>query len=319
MSKRAAEDKLAEIIQRELALPPERPRVHRFRNVWEDFSSLKSGIWGRANANNLQSIFQRHVLPTLGDWELSNLTLDPLQRLLNQVAARGYRRSTLKHIRTYLRAALEYAVDEGLINRNPARKLELPAARKSRERFYSFAEMNQLLSVAAERENLVIRILLFCGLRPAELLALRIEDVDEDQLRIDEAVKEKETGANRIGETKTVTSDAWVAVPPKLAADLTAWLEKHPQRRDPRSFLFPTANGTAYRVGNFLKRVLKPIAKSAGIDDFDFRAMRATASTLFLDPRDYQRHPGSNAPRRPHDHPPLLGEGDSRKPTQSSG
>lgn len=34
-------------------------------------------------------------------------------------------------------------------------------------------------------------------------------------------------------------------------------------------------------MGNFLKRVLKPIAKSAGIEDFDFRAMRSTASTLF--------------------------------------
>jgi len=34
-------------------------------------------------------------------------------------------------------------------------------------------------------------------------------------------------------------------------------------------------------VGNFLKRVLKPIAKSTGIDDFDFRAMPSTASTLF--------------------------------------
>ena len=281
MSKRAAEDKLAEIVGGELALPPERPRTLRFRDIWESFRSLKSGIWGKANAGNLQSIFQKHVLPVLGDWEISQLTLDPLQRLLNQVAQRGYRRSTLKHIRTYLKAALEYAVDEGFINRNAARKLELPKTQKSRERFYSYAEMKRLLSVAAGRENLVFRILLFCGLRPAELLALRIEDVGPDQLRIDEAVKEKEKGANRIGETKTETSDAWVAVPPDLARDLKAWVAKHPHRHDPRAFLFPTATGTAYRVGNFLKRVLKPIAKSAGIDDFDFRAMRSTASTLF--------------------------------------
>lgn len=137
-----------------------------------------------------------------------------MQRLSNQIAGRGYRRSTLKHIRTYLKAALEYAVDERLINRNPARKLELPKTQKSRERFYSFAEMKQLLSVAAGRENLVVRMLLFCGLRPAELLALRIEDVDADQLRIDEAVKEKERGANRIGETKTETSDAWCPYDP---------------------------------------------------------------------------------------------------------
>jgi integrase len=126
-----------------------------------------------------------------------------------------------------------------------------------------------------------LRILLFCGLRPAELLALRIGDVTAHQLRIDEAVKEKERGANRIGETKTETSDAWVAVPPELARDLRAWVEHHPQRQDPRAILFPTATGTAYRVGNFLKRVLKPAALAAGIEDFDFRAMRSTASTLF--------------------------------------
>jgi integrase len=281
MSKRAAQDKLAEIVGRELALPFERPRTLRFRDIWEAFRALKSGIWGKANAGNLESIFRKHVIPALGDLEICQVTLDPLQRLLNQVAQRGYRRSTLKHIRTYLKASLEYAVDERLIGRNPARKLELPKTQKSRERFYSFVEMKRLLSTAAGRENLVFRILLFCGLRPAELLALRIEDVGTDQLRIDEAVKEKEKGAKRIGETKTETSDAWVAVPPDLATDLKAWVAKHPHRHDPRAFLFPTATGTAYRVGNFLKRVLKPIAKSAGIEDFDFRAMRSTASTLF--------------------------------------
>jgi integrase len=155
------------------------------------------------------------------------LTFDPLQRLLNQVAQRGYRRSTLKHIRTYLKAALDYAADEGFIGRNPARKLELPKTQKSRERFYSYAEMKRLLAVAFGRETLVIRILPSCGLRPAELLALRVEDVGAGQLRIDEAVKEREKGANRSGETKTKTSDAWAAVPPELARDLEAWVFNH--------------------------------------------------------------------------------------------
>ena len=135
MSKRAAEDKLAGIIERELALPPELPRNPKFSEIWESFRSLKTGVWGKANEGNLKSIFQKHVLPAVGNWELARLTPDPLQRLLNQVAERGYRKSTLKHIRTYIRAALEYAVDEGLINRNPARKLELPRVQKSRERF----------------------------------------------------------------------------------------------------------------------------------------------------------------------------------------
>src|ERR1019366_9850833 len=48
MSKRAAEDKLFEIIDRELALPPELPRKVTFRSIWERYRSLKSGIWSRA-------------------------------------------------------------------------------------------------------------------------------------------------------------------------------------------------------------------------------------------------------------------------------
>jgi hypothetical protein len=64
-------------------------------------------------------MFKKHVLPAIGDWELAELTPDPLQRLLNQIASRGYRKSMVQHIRTYVRAALEYAVDEGLLGRNP--------------------------------------------------------------------------------------------------------------------------------------------------------------------------------------------------------
>ena len=100
----------------------------------------------------------------------------------------------VQHIPTYVRAALEYAVDEGILGRNPARNLEFPKTAKSRARFYSLEEVRAFLVVSMGRENLVFRILLFCGLRPAELLALRIEDVEAGRLRIDEAVSEKEKG-----------------------------------------------------------------------------------------------------------------------------
>src|SRR3981081_2790417 len=82
----------------------------------------------------------------------------------------------------------------------------------------SVSKSNACRRVGPRVSSAGLRILLFCGLRPAELLAFRIEDVGANQLRIDEAVKEKEKGDKRIGETKTETSDAWVAVPPNLAS-----------------------------------------------------------------------------------------------------
>jgi hypothetical protein len=53
---------------------------------------------------------------------------------------------------------------------------------------------------------------------PGEALALRIDDYEGTQLRIDEAIKERQRGEDRIGTTKTDESDSYVPVPlsPKL-------------------------------------------------------------------------------------------------------
>jgi integrase len=45
--------------------------------------------------------------------------------------------------------------------------------------------------------------------------------------------------------------------------------------------LFPTEVGTPFRVGNYLKRVLKPIGRAAGIPDMTFQALRRTFATHF--------------------------------------
>jgi hypothetical protein len=67
--------------------------------------------------------------------------------------------------------------------------------KKSCERFLSLDEFRALLSHASPREHVVLRILAVCGLRPAEVLVLRIEDFEGSQLRIDEALKERQKGA----------------------------------------------------------------------------------------------------------------------------
>jgi integrase len=54
----------------------------------------------------------------------------------------------------------------------------------------------------------VLRILAVCGLRPGEALALRIDDFKGNQLRIDEALKERQLGEARFGDTKTDESDS---------------------------------------------------------------------------------------------------------------
>ena len=49
-----------------------------------------------------------------------------LQLLLNKMAEDGYRKSAVGHVRTYLKSCFEYAADEDLIRKSPARKLAMP-------------------------------------------------------------------------------------------------------------------------------------------------------------------------------------------------
>jgi integrase len=55
--------------------------------------------------------------------------------------------------------------------------------------------------------------------------------------------------------------------------------------------LFPSETGTTFRLGNYLKRCLKPLAKKAGIPDLTYQALRRTCATHFQKhgkPRDIQ-------------------------------
>ena len=295
MAKHEAQQKLAEYIEEYTGrLSKQGNSITTFVDLWKAFSAVKAGRWSKKMREDLRYMFGKHVLPVVGNHALSEVTLTSLQLLLNRMAENGYCKSTVGQIHTYIKACFEYATGEDLIEKTPARKLVMPNIRKKPcERFLGVNELRALLSNASRREHVVLRILAVCGLRPAEILVLRIDDFEGAQLRIDEALKERQRGADRIGATKTAESDNYVPVPPDLAREITEWITAHPDRNNPRALLFPNSAGTAFSVGNYLQRHLKPLAESVGIHDLTHQALRRTSSTHMQSHatvKDMQRH-----------------------------
>ena len=320
MTKNEAMDELRKIIlkERNLVSVVVQPAVSAglsadstFAETWTRYRSLKASSWSNATRKAVVSVFETappkeghkakprraSVLDLIGSRPISGLTPDPIQQMLNNMAEAGYSYSAVKKARTYIAAALDYAVGERIIPVNPAARVELPGAklRKPTKRSYTLDEMRRLLSGARSvslREHLIVRIFYVCGLRPGELFALRVDDVEPKLLRIDEALKETEKGADRVGETKTTSSNAYVSISDDLYREITLWVSirnmADPYHRNrplaPNDLLFPTETGTPYRIGNYLKRVLKPIAATAGIPDMTYRALRRTFAT------EFQRH-----------------------------
>ena len=281
MPKHKAQSELAEYIEEYTGrITKQGDSITTFADLWNTFCAVKSGRWSKKTKEDLRYLFAKHVLPVVGNQPPREVTLTSLQLLLNKMAEDGYCKSAVGQIRTYMKACFEYAMDEEIVQKNPARKVAMPNIRKkSCERFLSIDEVRALLAHASPREHLVLRILAVCGLRPAEALVLRIEDFEGAQLRIDEALKERQGGEDRVGATKTAESDNYVPVPPDLGREIAAWIAGHPDRGNARAFLFPNSVGSAFGVGNYLKRTLKPLAEKAGVLDVTLQAFRRTSST----------------------------------------
>src|SRR5262245_42822521 len=72
-----------------------------------------------------------------------------------------------------------------------------------------------------------------------------------------------------------------------MLRSLRAWAQTRPTG----SLLFPTEAGTTWRLGNYLKRILRPLAASVGIPALTFQCLRRTCATYFKGTmKDRQAH-----------------------------
>lgn len=301
MTRFDAQTELTRQIERTTGQLPEMPARPTVAEAWRHYVTMKTPLWSTANRKNVEQQFAKHVIPLIGGRELSMLTLEPLQTVLNRMAEQGYRRSGLHIVSTYIKALMAFCLDENLIERDPARKLVIPTRlKRSSERVLSMDEARRLWSAAGTmteatetdkagrerryqldpvREQLIVRMFLVCAFRPQELFALRADDIEPGRVRIDEALKERERGEYRIGDTKTEGSHGYVTVTPEIEADLRAWVQARGIGQG--ALLFPTGMGTPWRHANYLRRVLQPLARAVGIKGVTFQALRRTCATHF--------------------------------------
>lgn len=126
-------------------------------------------------------------------------------------------RSTLQDVRKVLRVALNGAVIEELISRNPAALVKLPAARRRKVKPWSVEEARKfLVSAKTDRDPFYAAyvLILVCGLRRGEVLGLHWPEIDLEQAElVPTYVLQRINRKLVFGETKTEASDAILPLP----------------------------------------------------------------------------------------------------------
>jgi integrase len=188
----------------------------------------------------------------------------------------GLSPSRIRQAHQCLAAILEQAVDDGLIGRNPARRVELPRLDRPEHRFLSAEQVARLAEAMPDQQyRTVVYVLAYGGLRWGEMAGLRRGRIDILRRRL----QITETVAEVSGPTKTYRNRT-VHLPSFVADILGRHLEDVAD--DPEALVFTAPHGGPLRHTNTRRRVWNPARAEAGDDlaDVTPHDLRHTCASL---------------------------------------
>lgn len=239
-------------------------RTATFGEWFPEWLSQVTGVTKRTRAD-YEALHKRY-LTSLDHLPLPLITRPHVARLVNDLDARGLSPKTIKHAVNLLATVLSVAQDDGLIARNPVKRVKLPKIEASDDQFVFLTaeEAGRLVAATSEHYRPLVTFLLGTGLRWSEATALQVRHVDlaHGTVRVDRAWK-RVPGGFEIGTPKSTKSRRTVN------AAVAALLAVEPlvTGRKSTDLLFTTKGGGVVRHSNFYNRVWKPACEKAGLTD----------------------------------------------------
>jgi integrase len=184
--------------------------------------------------------------------------------------------STLRNTVSFLRSVFAAALHDGLISRDPTRRVRLPEAADKRVTPLTVAQVRAIHDAMPRRQAAIVIAQAGLGLRAGEVLGLRLADVDF--LRREVTISHQlEPGAREGTRTapKTRRSRRVVPLPQVVANAIAAHLAEWPAADD--GSIWTTLNGGPPRHEHYYESIAKAVAKVNGREGED--AVRVPANT----------------------------------------
>lgn len=256
-------------------------------------TSLEASTERKDSTKSLyRSLANSHLVPgPFGAVALDKLRPSHVERLVLALRAKGLADSTVRSTYTVARAALNGAVRDGLLARNPALVVKRPKVGYTEARHLSPAEVVALLSEAKSSPHYpALALLAATGLRRGEALALKWKDLD-----LEVGVLEVNGTLSRSGgqlvttRPKTERSRRTVPLSPSTVALLKATRQTQREQRmraaniwTDTGYVFTTPSGQPVDPRN-LFRSITLAARKAGLHGVGLHTLRHSAATAWLD------------------------------------
>ncbi|GIO09652.1 site-specific integrase [Brevibacillus reuszeri] len=267
------------------------PSKMMYSSFMADWLKDKQTKVQRRTLETYSGLVNNHILPTLGQIELSKLTPRHIQDLYNDLFETSrLSDENIQKVHTIINDSLNKAVSWEMVAKNVASVLERPKARKKEMEVWEVDEAHEFLRIAEkDRYYVAFLLALTTGMRQGEILGLRWKDVNLDTgvLSITQTLshdgKEMQVGAKTDSGNRTVAIDAeTINALRKLAKRSKAErLEAGPGLFQDNGLVISTTVGTPLTPRNLMRTFYRLIEK-AGVKKIRFHDLRHTHATMLL-------------------------------------
>lgn len=293
-TKAECEKKLKALLSEKKESEPKKPQQTMTVAQWLDFwyqTHKKPNLRPNTQMSYERRIYQ-HIIPSLGPIPLNKLTTGDIQqfyaalkqsgRLLRQEQyGEGLSDQTVRGIHTTFHAALDKAVSEKIILRNPSDFCRLPSAKAREMQVLAPEEIQRLLIQAKEDGCFELLLLeLSTGLRRGEICALQWDDLNFNtgELQVKRQVH-RVKGELVVSEPKTKASNRSVILPTPVLIVLNDY-----KNETNSVWMFPSPlNNDSPRDPTAVRRRLTTILERADCKHVRFHDLRHTFATVSLE------------------------------------
>jgi len=244
---------------------------------------MENELLGSVKASSYQTyqnLYRKHLRPAFDKLRLSEAMPAAINDFIASMEASGLANSTIRSVYRLLSAAMQNAQEEGMIRKNPCRKIRIQRAEAKEQRVLTHAEQETVRN-AAQKEDLPALLSLYTGLRLGEVCALKWSDIDWQQRTITVRRTAQRIACRRngkktrlmVGAPKSLRSQRVIPVPDFLLEKL-CHLDKNSE------FIFGTSTAAEPRT---LQRRLGRFMKRLGIHDAHFHTLRHSFATRLLE------------------------------------
>lgn len=249
----------------------------------ELLGSVKESSW-----QTYRNLLTHHLQPRLGDYELTQLTPKVVHDFVEEMESSGLAESTIRGVYRLLSSAMRYALDEGVIRKNPCRRIRIQHRERGEQRVLSRSEQEKLRQAADGSRDLPALLSLYTGMRLGEICALKWTDIAWEKgtltvRRTVQRITRKSAGENdcktmlMIGTPKSRRSSRVIPVPEFILALLRERLQSSSRTE----YVFGKASGAA--DPRTIQRRFSRLAKKLGFSGAHFHTLRHTFATRLLE------------------------------------